>query len=168
MIKLAQAWAQELGITIARFLGNGDYGEAFETSDGNVIKITQDFLEYELSTEMIGIDSDYVAEIFAVKRFDDDFMGVWQEKLIIDDTYHQSLFEELVMAADEQQCDLMSINPDDCVEPLSTEALLMFNDLSSAVRDISLSGHEPDDVHFTNIGRKQHGQFALFDQRIAA
>jgi len=155
-------------MSIVHFLGNGDYGEAFETSEGSVIKITQDSLEYELSSEMVGIESDYVAIIFAVKQFDDGLMGVFQEKLIIDDDYHQSLFEDLIMASDSQQCLLTDIDPHECIPPLSDEALSMLNDLSSALRDISLSGYEADDIHFTNIGRKAEGQFALFDQRITA
>jgi len=59
---------QKLGLAGARFVGEGYYGKAYKTSSGNIVKITSDLSEAEVSAKLIGKKLKYVANIEAVYK----------------------------------------------------------------------------------------------------
>lgn len=164
MQKFAQCWARELGCSVKQFLGNGDNGEAFELSDGSVIKITLDAAEYELCKGLVGCENDNVADIYQVIEFDEHTMGIWQEKLTLDpDISH--LFEELEVEAMQQGCEIEAIDNDCLFGEISFGARDLLDAIVRAIQEIACYGFDAGDVHFSNMGRKLSGEYALFDQR---
>lgn len=167
MEQYARSWAADLGLSVSHFLGNGDNGEAFELSDGSVIKITHNWKEYALALAIVGIDDDHVVHVHGVKQFSDLYLGIWQEKLTIDEAQTERLFNELTRLCEILECSILDIEAEDLAEPLSPEALSMLEAIQLGHLAINQYGVEANDIHFSNIGIKDSGEFALFDQPAA-
>ena len=162
----AEEWAISMGMEIDFYMGSGDFGEAYETVCGKVIKITNDQLEYICADRMIGRKNDYAANIYATSLFDNGNIGILQERLNTDSDYDvEFLWMELTEEIEKEGCDFYSLDTRDFDEGIDDMAIKMHTDICFAIMEIRASGTDPMDISPENIGLNDNGNFGLFDQK---
>jgi len=98
-------YAQSIGIdpSTLMYMGKGDFGEAYETQDGRVIKVTGSLSEVEIAKNLVG-KKGFFAEIFDVAQIGGSYI-ILQERLEegsdIEDKFYQveELLSEISKAA---------------------------------------------------------------------
>lgn len=167
MNREAEDWAVELGLELGHYMASGDFGEAYETECGMVIKITSDKLEYVCADKMIGKKNDFAVNIYNTKVLESGYMAILQEKLETcpEEYCLESLFYELIEEAERQGTEIHLLDEDEFPEDFSKDAIKMSNDIWKAVSEYLSSGTNPCDIHAENIGVKSNGSFGLFDQQ---
>lgn len=159
-------WANEIGIEIDGYLGSGESGLAYLTSDNKVMKITNHKAEFVLAMKIKGLVNKNVVDVYDTKYLDDDRMMILMEKLeiipeIID------MFCELQAEANEKELDILELveyGESEFFEYLSEDANGLLVSISLAAEELSRSGFMASDIHNENIGLKANGNYALFDQ----
>lgn len=164
MEKVAEEWAEELGIRIEGWLGSGDNGSAYETSDGRAIKITNNNNEFLCALRLEGIENDYVADIYDTKIMPSGEMAILMELLEINEGKLEDMFANLSQEAEAQNSEIHMIDMDELQTPLSDEECDLGDALWFGVQEIIKTGTNPLDVQPSNIGIKANGNYALFDQ----
>lgn len=169
MKHLAAQWAKDLGLTIKAFLGNGDNGEAYLTNDNRVIKITHDAKEFEIAEILAGEEHEHIVRIDKAACLDEDFYGILQERLKIDESFQAEMYEELVLESTYQNLsivDLADLDEDDFTSDLSFQAQEMLEMIKGAFNEVtSMTGFIPSDIHFTNMGMNANEKLVVFDLR---
>lgn len=165
MKNYVEHYAKINGLEIEGFLGSGDFGEAYLTTKNTVIKITSDEAEFVLAHSIEGKKMDNTVEVFHTSMFDNGLMIIHQEFLNTHGV--EDLFSELNLEADAQGVCLLDIDTEEesMVYGLSDEAICLLNDISYSVYEYQKNGFNPNDIHDRNIGIKDNGNYALFDQR---
>lgn len=165
MKKYCEAWAKNLGIKIIEFIGAGDNGAAFETSDNKVMKITGDVGEFLHANKLKGKSLKHFAEIYDVRIFPDGKMGILMEKLNVCEELKEQ-FRMLCQIAESKNMGIEEVNIEesDMIEDIDGTQHLQQNIVELFAEDHQnklFSG----DLHYDNIGFKEDGVIAVFDMR---
>lgn len=163
MRNIAEKWAKTQNLSIKKYIGKGDYGAAFSTICGKVIKVTSDSAEMFSASLIEGRFNDNIADIY-LTDVNEDGMFILLE--LLDVCYIYELFEELQYESEIQACSIHEIDMDAIKIPcnLSDLSLQLLEDIQSGIKEYKLSGTIPMDIHYDNVGRKINGCFSLFDQ----
>ena len=157
---LVENWAFEKDLELEFYLDSGQWGEAYEISGNNVIKITRDYEEFICAYRLLGKDTKYNAKVKEMRVFPTGEMGILLEKVDTDGI--EDLFSELYSYAQEKEIDIFDIEDKN---ELSDEAFKMSQDLYKAWEEISSNGYNGLDISGDNIGLNSEGNYVLFDQR---
>jgi hypothetical protein len=163
----AEDWAEKIGLEIQGYMGSGDFGEAYETTCGKVLKITSDKLEYVCADKIMGQENDFAVNVYKTEVLDNGNMAILQEKLETspEDYCIESLYYELMDECERQGNPIHMLDKEDYDGRISHEAAKMSDDIWMAVSEYLSSGTNPNDMHSENMGLKSNGNFGLFDQQ---
>lgn len=162
MNKEANAWARHLGTDIVRFLGSGDAGNAYETADGKVIKITDDKDEFLCAHKLLGRENNHIADVYDVKIFNNGKMGILLELL---ETNHdiENAYYELEDSMNEYGKEFYDVI--EAPIEFSPLAIKMKDHIIEGMKEATLAGFNADDHRSENIGMAKNGNIKFFDQR---
>lgn len=157
-------WGNSLGYNNSQisYLGSGDFGEAFETDDNKVIKITRDKDEFLCAHYLKEKNCDNLSKIYNLIIFDEHCFGILMEKLETDGC--EDVFSEIKSLEDDHSCHFTELDLDE-ISNISDNAIKMIDDLYKASLESSSAGFHANDIHAANIGINSNGDYALFDQR---
>ncbi|OXX64809.1 hypothetical protein [Vibrio sp. V15_P4S5T153] len=162
MNKYCEAWAEKLGIEIAEYMGAGDNGIAFKTSDDKVMKITGDVGEFLHAHNLKGKSLKHFVEIYDTRIFLDGSMGILMEKLEICEELKEQ-FKTLCSIAKSKNMGIEEVDIDE------DEYFDSIYDLQQNIADLFTEDHKnrlfSSDLHHDNIGLKEDGTIAVFDMR---
>lgn len=166
MHRLLENWAKQNDMEVEFWLGSGDFGEAYMTSTGQVLKITSDLGEFMAAFTLQGTKSDYLVDIDRAELTDDDHLIILMEEVDtegVEDVFGEamSLVEEYAFGSWEyfDQDEL----PDDVF--ISDKALQLIDDIHSSIMDLRSKGIDLPDINPGNIGIKKD-RFVLFDYQM--
>lgn len=163
---LAGAWADELGTTISKCLGNDNSGTAFLTGCNRVIKLTSSEPELHCSFMLIGTELNHVCSIYAVKVFGNRIYGVFQEYIEIEPAksafialsqYINEVLELDIMEFFHSGSSLAEISCRPEIERRLVEHIL------SARIELDLKGIATPNISEENVGTRHDGGFVIFD-----
>lgn len=163
-----EIYALSIGINPSNlfYLGKGDYGEAYSTDSGTVIKITSSANEAEIALSLIGKKGDH-AEIYDVKKVGSKFI-IYQEKLDTDSEIEDNL-QTIENILNEQELPIQYLNYLDYDE-LSQESKDKYDSLSDFISDLkdinrlyNNLGIEASDLQSGNLGYGKNGKLKAFD-----
>lgn len=148
------------------YMGKGDFGEAYETKNGTVIKITSSPNEAEIAKSLIGKKGNY-AEIYDVKKVGNKFI-IHQEMLETDSDIEDKL-QRVQNILEEQDLPIQYLGSIDYDE-LSSESKQEYDDLSKFISDLEdvnriyrNLGIEASDIQDGNLGYDKNGKLKAFD-----
>jgi len=147
------------------YLGKGDFGTAYSTGDGRVLKRTTSKSEFKLATEMEQSD-DPVLNSF-VKIYKTEIvkgeMYILQEELI-EDSHIEDLYYELQSYLDEQGLPIQYLDHLDTDDlDISDELQKFMDDIDDINRAYRYLGIEASDIRPENLGYSQDGKLKAFD-----
>jgi hypothetical protein len=163
---LVDDWCFELGFDNEGWLGKGEWGNAYHVSEDKVIKITRDYEEFICAFHLLNKDTQHNVKIHEMRVFPNGELGILMDHANtegIEDT-----FRELLGFADDNELDILDIDPAKHKGNISDDALKMSNDLYLAWQEIANSGYSGAhslDIQDGNIGINYDGNYVLFDQR---
>lgn len=163
----AEKWAKEIGVELSYYIDSGNFGDAYQTKCGKILKVTSDPLEYICADKMLGKENDFAVNIFNTKDFDSGYFAILQEKLEINPVsqHIEMIFSELYIEKSRQRLAINRLDTAQFRPSASKEVIKMTNDITQACAEFLDSGTKVDDIHFGNIGLKANGNFGLFDQK---
>jgi hypothetical protein len=161
MKKTAEEWALLNGYRVDQWVGEGDFGEAYITTCGKILKVTSDQEEFVAATRMENIKNEYLVEVYKTDFYENDFV-ILMENLETDGV--EDLFNEIMDAADEYGVEVLEFSTSDEYD-LSDEAHVLFSHLQESIEGYKKSGTNPMDIHSGNIGFNSKGNYVLFDQK---
>lgn len=159
-------WANDQGLEIGCWMGKGDFGEAYSTECGKIIKETSDPKEFLAAFHLQGSTSEYLVDIYKADMTDDGSLFILMEELDtsgVEDTFSQAqdLVDEHAFG-EWEYFDEDDLPEDAFADP---EALQMINDICASVMELRQKGIDLPDIQDGNIGKK-NGQYVLFDFRM--
>lgn len=168
--EIANLYAKKNGLTIDEELGHGQWGIAFSTESGDVIKVTADPAEVYNALQLINKNLKNVVDIYDIE-IGDRLSVIKQEKLnnvgndIIKNLYNKTLNK--LNKAD--QC-FFSLDFELLAEygvVLSEEEESFAIDINNGINNMYDNKAYPEDIDIENIGINKNGDFVIFDQRAA-
>jgi hypothetical protein len=147
------------------YLGKGDFGTAYSTGDGRVLKRTTSKSEFKLATEMEQSD-DPVLNSF-VKIYKTEIvkgeMYILQEELI-EDSHIEDLYYELESYLNDQGLPIQYLDHLDTDDiDISDELQKFMDDIDDINRAYRYLGIEASDIRPENLGYSQDGKLKAFD-----
>ncbi len=161
MKKTAEEWALLNGYKIDNWIGDGDFGEAYLTTCGKVLKVTTDIEEFVIASRIECVKDDYLIEIYKTDAYENDLVILME---YLDTENVEDLFNEILTAAEEDGIEALEFGVAEDYD-LSDEASLLFSDLQSCIQTYQKNGTNPMDIHENNIGINSKGNYVLFDQK---
>jgi hypothetical protein len=163
-----EIYALSIGINPSNlsYLGKGDFGKAYSTDIGTVIKITSSANEAEIALSLIGKKGNH-AEIYDVKKVENEFI-IHQEEL---DTYSEieDNLQTVENILSEQELPIQYLDYLDYDE-LSQESKDEYDSLSNFISDLEdinglyrNLGIEASDLQSGNLGYDKNGKLKAFD-----
>lgn len=149
----AEAYAARHGMEIAGWEGSGDMGEAYVTNKDTIIKVTTDKTEMAFAALLVGKKLTNVVDIYDVENH-----IIHMEYL---DTSDNELWYE-IMNFDEHGDGIEYMDGRD-YDDMSDEAKKMLDDLQIGMRQLAGNGVRNLDLKDDNFGKKQNGNYAIFD-----
>ena len=148
------------------YLGRGDFGEAYSTGDGRVLKLTTSKSEFKLAKEIENNNSDIFKNAFAIiykTELIDYNMLILMEELE-EDSHIEDLYYELENYLEEQNLPIQYINYLDTSEiEFSDELISFINDIEDIIRAYNYLGVEASDIKPDNMGRDKNNKIKAFD-----
>jgi hypothetical protein len=148
------------------WMGSGDFGNAYDTGDGRVIKVTSSPSEFNIARQLIG-QTGFFAQIYDTKEINGEYV-ILQEKLE-EDSDIENNFYILLNLLEEQGLPiqyLSNLYPDD----LSEEGQSQYYEISSFIdaienicREYRMLGIEASDIRPENLGYDKNGILKTFD-----
>lgn len=161
MNETAEEWALINGYKIDGWLGNGDFGEAFITTCGKVVKVTRDKEEFVASCQIEQIKDDHLPEIYQTDFYNNSFIILME---YIDTENVEDLFDEFISKSGNFGIEALEyMDPEEL--DLSDETHVLFSDLQKGITAYQQQGVNPMDIHHNNIGKNSKGNYILFDQK---
>jgi GNAT superfamily N-acetyltransferase len=163
-----EIYALSIGINPSNlsYLGKGDFGKAYSTDIGTVIKITSSANEAEIALSLIGKKGNH-AEIYDVKKVENEFI-IHQEELDTDSEIEDNL-QTIENILNEQELAIQYLNYLDYDE-LSQESKDEYDSLSNFISDLEdinrlyrNLGIEASDLQSGNLGYDKNGKLKAFD-----
>lgn len=147
------------------YLGKGDFGTAYSTGDGRVLKRTTSKSEFKLATEMEQSDAPVLnsfVKIYKTEIVKGD-MYILQEELI-EDSHIEDLYSELQSYLDEQGLPIQYLHYLDTDDlDISDELQKFMDDIDDINRAYRYLGIEASDIKPDNLGYSQDGKLKAFD-----
>jgi hypothetical protein len=167
-LKPEEEYAQSIGIdpNTLGYMGRGDFGEAYETPDGRVIKVTRSANEVSIARGQIG-KKGFFAEIYDVREVGGYFI-ILQEKLEEDSSIENN-FYQVQDILNSQGLPVQYLGHLD-EEALSPEDRTIYEGLSDFInaleninREYRYLGIEASDIRPENLGYDRNGVLKAFD-----
>lgn len=164
-----ELYAQSIGVDTSFFhyMGKGDFGEAYETDNGQVLKITSSPSEVEIAKKIIGKNISSFAQIYDVKNIN-GYNFILQEKLEYDDDI-ENKFSQLQDILEKQGLSVQYLGYLD-EDELSSEDQTLYQELSGFINDLENInrayrnlGIEASDIRPENLGYDKNGNLKAFD-----
>ena len=151
------------------YLGSGDFGEAYSTGDGRVVKFTNSKTEFDIAKELIGKSKilSSIVEIFDVKMTSKG-MTILQEE-VTEDSSIEDLFYSLQELLDSQGLPIQYLGHFDVDDyeqeygEISEEIKDFMNAIENINRDYRYLGIEASDIKPDNMGYDNEGNLKAFD-----
>ena len=148
------------------YMGRGDFGEAYDTGDGRVIKVTGSPSEVAIAKKLIG-KKGFFAEIYDVKELN-GYDIILQEKLEegSDIEHNFYMLEELLNEQDLPIQYLGHLDEDELSPEGKSiyDSLINFiNGLENINREYRYLGIEASDIRPENLGYSKDGVLKAFD-----
>lgn len=147
------------------YLGKGDFGTAYSTGDGRVLKRTTSKSEFKLATEIEQSDAPVLnsfVKIYKTEIVKGD-MYILQEELI-EDSHIEDLYSELQSYLDEQGLPIQYLHYLDTDDlDISDELQKFMDDIDDINRAYRYLGIEASDIKPDNLGYSQDGKLKAFD-----
>lgn len=147
------------------YLGKGDFGTAYSTGDGRVLKRTTSKSEFKLATEMEESDSPVLnsfVKIYKTEIVKGD-MYILQEELI-EDSHIEDLYYELESYLNDQGLPIQYLDHLDTDDlDISDELQKFMDDIDDINRAYRYLGIEASDIRPENLGYSQDGKLKAFD-----
>lgn len=165
----AKKYADKNGVSIEKRLGSGNWGVAYLTNDGCVIKATSDPAEVYNSIQLKGKELYNVANIYDVSySMNDEIALIKQEKVnplgIIEEKRLKTVERKL------SDGDQSFVSFDEYY--LAEEGVLLTKNELELARNIFEGINEvydnygiAEDLDITNIGVNNNGKYVIFDQK---
>lgn len=144
------------------YLGRGDFGEAYATSDGRVIKQTSSKSEGEIAKELLGKTNFSFAKIYDVQSFDYYICILMEE--VDTDSKIEELYYELNDLLEQQGLPMQYLDHLDTDEfEISDELQEFINGVSNINHSYRMLGIEASDLRPENMGYNKEGELVAFD-----
>lgn len=147
------------------YLGKGDFGVAYSTGDGRVLKRTTSKNEFSVAKEIEQSDSpvlDSFVKIYKTEIIKGE-MYILQEELI-EDSHIEDLYYELESYLNDQGLPIQYLNYLDTDDlDISDELQKFMDDIDDINRAYRYLGIEASDVRPENLGYSQDGKLKAFD-----
>ena len=147
------------------YLGKGDFGTAYSTGDGRVLKRTTSKSEFKLATEMEQSDAPVLNSFVKIYKTEivKGEMYILQEELI-EDSHIDDLYYELQSYLDEQGLPIQYLDHLDTDDlDISDELQKFMDDIDDINRAYRYLGIEASDIRPENLGYSQDGKLKAFD-----
>ena len=147
------------------YLGKGDFGTAYSTGDGRVLKRTTSKSEFKLATEMEQSDTPVLNSFVKIYKTEivKGEMYILQEELI-EDSHIDDLYYELQSYLDEQGLPIQYLDHLDTDDlDISDELQKFMDDIDDINRAYRYLGIEASDIRPENLGYSQDGKLKAFD-----
>ena len=147
------------------YLGRGDFGEAYSTGDGRVVKTTNSKSEYEIAKEMVNKKYDGFTSIYDVNELDKFGYIILMEELDIDSDI-EDLYYELSSLLESQSLPIQYIHyfdEDEYNGEISDELRDFMNGIEEINSSYRMIGIEASDVRPENLGYDREGNLKAFD-----
>lgn len=147
------------------YLGKGDFGTAYSTGDGRVLKRTTRKSEFKLATEMEQSDVPVLNSFVKIYKTEiiKGEMYILQEELI-EDSHIDDLYYELQSYLDEQGLPIQYLDHLDTDDiDISDELQKFMDDIDDINRAYRYLGIEASDIRPENLGYSQDGKLKAFD-----
>ena len=147
------------------YLGSGDFGEAYSTNDGRVVKITTSKSEYELAKKMVNKKIpalDGFVDIYAADEVNGYYVIIMEE--LDPDSDIENLYYQLQDYLDDEGLPIQYVNYLDIDELNIPEELIKFiNDIEDINYAYRYLGIEASDLRPENLGYDKNGKVKAFD-----
>jgi hypothetical protein len=145
-----------------RWLGAGDFGDAYSTGDGRVVKFTSSKNEFDIARELEGKTTKSFAKIYKTDIVGGQMIIVLEE-LDLDD-HILDLFYELQGYCNDQGLPIQYFDNLDMDEiEFSSELQRFADDLDDIIRGYRNLGIEASDIRPENMGVDKTGKIKAFD-----
>ena len=147
------------------YLGKGDFGTAYSTGDGRVLKRTTSKSEFKLATEMEQSDAPVLNSFVKIYKTEivKGEMYILQEELI-EDSHIEDLYSELQSYLDDQGLPIQYLDHLDTDDlDISDELQKFMDDIDDINRAYRYLGIEASDIRPENLGYSQDGKLKAFD-----
>lgn len=147
------------------YLGKGDFGIAYSTNDGRVLKRTTSKSEFKLATEMEQSDSPVLNSFVKIYKTEivKGEMYIIQEELI-EDSHIENLYYELESYLNDQGLPIQYLDHLDTDDiDISDELQKFMDDIDDINRAYRYLGIEASDIRVENLGYSQDGKLKAFD-----
>lgn len=167
--KAAQKYANSLNISIKERLGEGNWGVAFLSSDGTVIKATTDPIETYNALLLKDKELHNVANIYDVYHSpNEDIAIIKQERVKKLNLLQEKMYKTTLRKLNDGDQSFLSFDEmffeDDGIE-LTEKELQLAKEISYGINEIYNNDGTAEDVDITNTGVNSKGQFVIFDQK---
>ena len=147
------------------YLGKGDFGTAYSTGDGRVLKRTTSKSEFKLATEMEQSDAPVLNSFVKIYKTEilKGEMYILQEELI-EDSHIEDLYYELESYLNDQGLPIQYLDHLDTDDlDISDELQKCMDDIDDINRAYRYLGIEASDIRPENLGYSQDGKLKAFD-----
>ena len=147
------------------YLGKGDFGTAYSTGDGRVLKRTTSKSEFKLATEMEQSDAPVLNSFVKIYKTEilKGEMYILQEELI-EDSHIEDLYYELESYLNDQGLPIQYLDHLDTDDlDISDELQKFIDDIDDINRAYRYLGIEASDIRPENLGYSQDGKLKAFD-----
>jgi hypothetical protein len=147
------------------YLGKGDFGVAYSTNDGRVVKRTTSKNEFRLAREIEQSDSpvlDSFVKVFKTEIIKGE-MYILQEELI-EDSHIEDLYYELESHLSDQGLPIQYLDQLDIDDiDISDELQKFMDEIDDINRAYRYLGVEASDIRPENLGYSEDGKLKAFD-----
>ncbi len=147
------------------YLGKGDFGVAYSTNDGRVVKRTTSKNEFRLAREIEQSDSpvlDSFVKVFKTEIIKGE-MYILQEELI-EDSHIEDLYYELESHLSDQDLPIQYLHYLDTDDlDISDELQKFMDEIDDINRAYRYLGVEASDIRPENLGYSEDGKLKAFD-----
>jgi hypothetical protein len=147
------------------YLGKGDFGVAYSTNDGRVVKRTTSKNEFRLAREIEQSDSpvlDSFVKVFKTEIIKGE-MYILQEELI-EDSHIEDLYYELESHLSDQGLPIQYLDQLDTDDlDISDELQKFMDEIDDINRAYRYLGVEASDIRPENLGYSEDGKLKAFD-----
>jgi hypothetical protein len=160
----------DLDVKDLDFLGSGEFGSAYSTGDGKVLKDTTSIYEYKLSKEIMKYDFKHIVKIYdSIEISEREYLILMEELDITQDI--DNMFYDVLEICDEQGYaffDLSLFDEDEYIEAHGeNEELFKFiNQLIEVIWETKSLLDDPTkyiDISSDNLGYDNKGTLKAFD-----
>lgn len=168
-LSAAKKYAEKNGISIDKRLGSGNWGVAYLTNDGHVVKATSDPAEVYNSIQLKGKKLDNVANIYDVSySMGNEIALIKQERVKSLGVIEEKRVKTVERKLSEGDQSFVSFDEYYIAEEgilLTEKELHLARNIFEGINEVYDSQGIAEDLDITNIGINERGNFVIFDQK---